>query len=265
MMNDKERHYDVFLSYRRDGGLETAMLLRNSLELSGYSVFLDVESLRSGPFNEKLYEFIDGCKDFVLILPPNGLNRCASKDDWVRVEIERAHQAGRNIVPVMLKGFDFPAELPESINFIRYQNGLKASFDYYDAFLNKLTSFLLSKPNNPTPPVPRPKAWMIALIVLAAAVALAFFAFHNDSQKDGMTIRTDDGINSGMTSKTENENVNLISESAEKQQLEQTDGSEADIIPAAVSPTPEASEKTSADKGEILTGTAAGVSETASH
>jgi len=46
--------YDVFLSYRRDGGEAMATLLHDRLVAKGYKVFLDIESLNSGSFNKKL-------------------------------------------------------------------------------------------------------------------------------------------------------------------------------------------------------------------
>ncbi len=51
-----ERSFDVFLSYRRSGGgFETANLLYNRLTHAGYRVFMVVENLRSGKFNDQLY------------------------------------------------------------------------------------------------------------------------------------------------------------------------------------------------------------------
>lgn len=47
--------YDVFISYRRDGGDILAMLLYNRLKDDGYNPFYDIETLRSGRFNEQLY------------------------------------------------------------------------------------------------------------------------------------------------------------------------------------------------------------------
>lgn len=44
----KQVKYDVFISYRRDGGESTAKILRDKLSELGYQVFFDVESLRSG-------------------------------------------------------------------------------------------------------------------------------------------------------------------------------------------------------------------------
>ncbi len=80
-------HYDVFISYRRDGGEEAARLIRNSLKERGYRVFLDTESLRSGQFDKELYRVIEEAKDVVVILPPNGLDRCSNEGDWLRLEI----------------------------------------------------------------------------------------------------------------------------------------------------------------------------------
>lgn len=40
--------YDIFISYRRDGGYETAQLLYDSLKQLGYRVSFDMETLRGG-------------------------------------------------------------------------------------------------------------------------------------------------------------------------------------------------------------------------
>ena len=67
MKRDAKKEYDIFISYRRDGGESTAKILRDKLTELGYSVFFDVESLRSGDFNKKLYSVIEECDDFLLI------------------------------------------------------------------------------------------------------------------------------------------------------------------------------------------------------
>ena len=160
--------YDIFLSYRREGGMETAMLLRNSLEKKGYRVFLDIDTLRAGPFNEVLYRVIENTKDFLLVLPPHALDRCENESDWVRLEIEHAKKCEKNIVPIMLKGFEFPSQLPESIEFIRYQNGPRATTEYYDAFIDKLTKFLNSRRH----PIPN---WLFAVLAVLLIATAAFY------------------------------------------------------------------------------------------
>ena len=82
--------YDIFISYRRDGGYEMARLLYEHLKGLGLNPFFDLEELRSGPFNSKLYSVIEESENFVLILPPNGLDRCVAQDDWLRLEIQHA-------------------------------------------------------------------------------------------------------------------------------------------------------------------------------
>ena len=68
-------NYQIFISYRRDGGESLAALLYERFARKGYDVFYDVESLRSGDFNEKLLSVIEKCEDVLLILPPGGLDR----------------------------------------------------------------------------------------------------------------------------------------------------------------------------------------------
>lgn len=167
--------HDIFISYRRNGGEYTAKILRDRLTEAGYRVFFDVESLRSGDFNTKLYSVIDECTDFLLVLSPGALDRCVNNDDWVRREIEYAIEKGKNIVPVMLRGFSFPAELPPSIEPLRYRNGLEANSQFFDAFLQQLQEkFLLTRPTlrrrlAQNPLLRRTIPVLLALLILAGA------------------------------------------------------------------------------------------------
>lgn len=139
--------YDIFISYRRNGGEHTARIIRDRLNELGYKVFYDVESLRSGNFNEKLYSVIDECTDFVLILSSGALDRCINEDDWVRKEVEHALSQKKNIVPVMLRDFSFGCPLPQSMESLPYLNGIEANSQFFDAFIEKLQQFLKSKPS----------------------------------------------------------------------------------------------------------------------
>lgn len=138
-------NYQIFISYRRDGGEALAGRIADRLGLLGYSVFYDVESMRSGTFNTQIYDAIEKCEDVILVLPPNGLDRCVNDDDWVRKEIVYSLNSKKNIIPVMMRGFDFPESLPEDISKIRFLEGVVASGDYFDAFVNRLVSLLKSK------------------------------------------------------------------------------------------------------------------------
>ncbi len=146
-----ETNYTVFISYRRAGAFETAGLIAEKLRSAGYNVFLDVESLRSGKFNEQLYAVIERCTDFILVLPKDGLEHCADPSDWVRKEALHAMQHGKNIIPVLLKDFAWPAKMPPGMDGLENYQGIAAgSYEYFDAAMEKLKSYLESKPERPS-------------------------------------------------------------------------------------------------------------------
>ena len=146
-MRSGEKKFDVFISYRRVGGDSTARILCERLRDAGYKVFYDVETLRSGDFNQKLYDVIAECEDFLIILSPGALDRCDQQGDWVRNELSFALKQGKNVIPIMLRDFVFPEYLPEDINAVRHRNGLEASTEFFDAFVDKLKAFLKSRTN----------------------------------------------------------------------------------------------------------------------
>ena len=135
--------YQIFISYRRDGGGDLARLMKYTLTDRGFKVFLDVESLRAGRFNEALFERIAECTDVLVILPPNGLDRCIDPNDWVRLEVARALQLEKNVIPIITRNFEFPKTLPEDIESLQHMNGINASNEYFDAAIEKLISRLL--------------------------------------------------------------------------------------------------------------------------
>ena len=135
--------YDVFISYRRDGGHEMARLLYEHLKLKGLNCFFDLQELGSGQFNVKLLQSIDESKNFVLVLSPHSLERCENTDDWVRQEIEHAIAANKNIVPFMMDNFRWPTSLPESIARLPYYNGVQLVREYFDASIKKLLDLLV--------------------------------------------------------------------------------------------------------------------------
>ncbi len=118
-----------------------AHILYERLMQKGYRVFQDIESLRSGKFNTAIYEKIEQCKDVILILPPQALDRYSSQDDWARNEIAYTLEKKKNIIPVMLRGFSWPENMPEDIKNIQFFNGLTANAEYFNQFLDKLTGF----------------------------------------------------------------------------------------------------------------------------
>lgn len=168
------KKYDIFISYRREGGYETAKHLFDLLDRDGFSVSFDIDTLRNGDFDTDIFRIIDGCKDFIIILSPGVFDRCvknsAQNDDWVRKELAYALKQKKNIIPVMLKGFEgFPPDLPADIAGIARKNAVIYEMHYFNAFYEKLKKdFLGSR---------RRKTWVVPVIAAAIVIAaLAWFA-----------------------------------------------------------------------------------------
>ncbi|XP_062602536.1 NAD(+) hydrolase sarm1-like [Saccostrea cucullata] len=144
--NTISRPIDVFISYRRVNGSQLASLLKVHLQLRGFSVFLDIEKLKAGKFDENLLNSVRLAKNFILVLTPNALDRCMGDDeqnDWVHKEIVAAMENGCNIIP-LLDSFHWPPseKLPQDMRQITFFNGIRWIHDYQDACVDKLEKFL---------------------------------------------------------------------------------------------------------------------------
>ena len=143
---------DIFISYRRDGGFTTAKHLFDILARDGYAVSFDLDTLRNGRFDEALFSRIDECTDFIIILSKGCFDRtldpgCHREDDWMRRELAHALKLEKNIIPIMLNGFnDFPSNLPSDIRGVALMKGPKYSREYFDAFYKRLKDYLKSSP-----------------------------------------------------------------------------------------------------------------------
>lgn len=115
-----ESTYDIFISYRRDGGAQYARILQLMLSQRGYRVFLDYDELKDGVFGKRIKAAIKDAPVFMLVLSKDSLDRCKNEDDWVREEILYAIEHQKKIVPVNPdKAFDGIHEaIPEAISSI---------------------------------------------------------------------------------------------------------------------------------------------------
>ena len=136
----------IFISYRRDGGSDVSRIVADYLESSGYDVFLDVDSLGGGHFDEMILREIDKKDTFILICSPGCFDRCNDPQDWVRRELERALERGKKIIPITLIGFKWPAvnDLPESIQDIRRHNCFEYNHAYWKLTRDRIISLIES-------------------------------------------------------------------------------------------------------------------------
>ncbi|OQV25374.1 Sterile alpha and TIR motif-containing protein 1 [Hypsibius exemplaris] len=144
---DVRSETDVFISYRRATGSQLASLLKVHLQLRGFSVFIDIDKLDAGAFDQKLIDSVRMAKHFVLVLSPTALDRCIGDDerkDWIHREISAALACKCNIVPVTDPTFCWPSPevLPEDMRSIGRFNGIRWIHDYQDACVDKLERFL---------------------------------------------------------------------------------------------------------------------------
>ncbi|XP_065347575.1 NAD(+) hydrolase sarm1 isoform X2 [Cloeon dipterum] len=148
---DLAKPLDVFVSYRRSNGSQLASLLKVHLQLRGFSVFIDVERLEAGKFDNNLLQSIRNAKHFLLVLTPNALDRCIQDvecKDWVHREIVAALQSQCNIVPIIDNfAWPEPEELPEDMRAVCHFNGVRWIHDYQDACVDKLERFLKGEMN----------------------------------------------------------------------------------------------------------------------
>lgn len=142
---------DVFVSYRRSNGSQLASLLKVHLQLRGFSVFIDVERLEAGKFDNNLLQSIRQAKHFILVLTPSALERCVHDDegkDWVHREIVAALNSNCNIIPI-IDNFTWPEpeNLPEDMRSVCHFNGVRWIHDYQDACVDKLERCVLNDNN----------------------------------------------------------------------------------------------------------------------
>lgn len=96
----------IFISYRR-ARYSLAEKLSQNLAQNGFSVFLDQDSLLSGDYKKKLADEIRDCIDFLLIMSEHDLDDCVYEDDVLLLEIKYALEHKKNIIPILVDGFEF--------------------------------------------------------------------------------------------------------------------------------------------------------------
>jgi tetratricopeptide (TPR) repeat protein len=134
----------VFISYRRTN-FWTALAIYQDLYKNGYDVFFDYKSIPSGDFEKVVTENVKYRAHFIVVLSPSALERCNEPGDWLRREIELAIDNQRNIIPLMMEGFDFgsPATtnaLTGKLAELKKYNALGIPAEYFEEAMVKLRS-----------------------------------------------------------------------------------------------------------------------------
>ena len=149
----------VFISYRRSTSKYLARAIYEHLRHEGYDVFLDYEKIDAGDFEHTILSQVDARAHFIPILAPGSMDRFDDPADWFRRGIEQAIDTRRNIVPLIVEGFDFDKARPYLVGKLslldKYQ-AVRLPDDYFDEAMTRLRTRFLSKPLevivHPTPP-----------------------------------------------------------------------------------------------------------------
>ena len=140
----------VFLSYRRTN-IPWALAIFQNLTQHGYDVFFDYNGIASGDFERVILGNITARAHFLVLLTPSALERCDNPADWLRREIETALASKRNIVPLMLEGFDFGTprianQLRGKLAALKHYNGLSIPPEYFLEAMERLRGRYLNVP-----------------------------------------------------------------------------------------------------------------------
>ena len=188
--------YDIFISYRRRGaGAGVAGELQSKFENLGYKVFLDVDEISSGQFPMQIKQAISECKDFLLVLAPGTLDRCAEEDDWVRREIILAQEMDKNIIGVGLPGFVMPESeaLPEPLQSLTTRQVFLWTHEYRSASFAKIEENLLSTMLKKKKKNRQKKLFLLlAVVLLGAAIVLLFANKSDESSVDSSVAQVSD-------------------------------------------------------------------------
>jgi hypothetical protein len=183
--------YDIFISYRRKGGVQDARLVDEKLRNSSYSVSFDIDTLGRGKFTDTLRARLKDCKDFIVIFEPSYYERFFDangnvqseevlNEDWCYLELKNALQLGKNIIPLVPKDFAFPNNLPKDVKEVAEMNAIQLTEkEFKEIFEHKVKAYLLSKPHFSY----RHKKSIIAFSSLAVMVVIAYLVSEWQSSK----------------------------------------------------------------------------------
>ena len=136
--------YEVFISYRRNGGEALAKRLKERLEDNAVLTFYDNNELSFGDYRRQLVLNNFTSKCLVLLLTnndcferkakvQNSLGRCENEGDWVKREIKLAMLMHKRIIPIIEDGFSFEG-LPQTHFYKKLQRCVKKDGIHYNGY-----------------------------------------------------------------------------------------------------------------------------------
>ena len=134
----RKRKPSVFISYRRRATWAVARTIHDHLTRMGAQVFIDVDDINEGRFEEIIKENIRQRDYFLLVLAPDTL-----ESEWVVRETLYAIEHDKRMIPVLVNGFELtPEALPDGLKDITRHNAVTLTPEFFQAGLVRLAQFL---------------------------------------------------------------------------------------------------------------------------
>ena len=141
--------FDVFISYRHDGGEYLALLVYQYLTKRGKKVFWDRESLKSGNYEQQIHKVIPECKNVVLILSEHCVERLNNEDDWVKKELLCAYEKEKDVLLIPMKNVKIPNKkelehLPEGLQKLADYHAISVNAASFESDMRRVKNALIS-------------------------------------------------------------------------------------------------------------------------
>jgi WD40 repeat protein len=146
----------IFISYRRDeSGYAGRLFDRLIARFGRDQVFMDIDMLKPGEdFVDVLQRTVTACDTLIAIIgrqwltaaDGKGLRRLENPDDFVRLEIVTALEAGIRVIPALVGGAQMPpsASLPDPLKTLSRRHAITLSDTGFHAAVQKLIETLES-------------------------------------------------------------------------------------------------------------------------
>lgn len=177
------KQYDVFISYRRQGGSESAGLVRNELMrrgIKGSRIFMDTSSLSTGNYMDSISYALSNSRNVIVVITDGCFDGLTDDSNWTK-EIKEAMMSGLNIIPMYFDGIKQvdTRMLPTSIKSFSFENAVLYIHEYSDASFDRLVGRLEKEPHS----MPRWAKWAAAAV---ASSGLAFGAYNAVDNATGL-------------------------------------------------------------------------------
>lgn len=180
-MSASGKTYDVFISYRRQGGAVKAELTKDELIKRGFRgsrIFLDTHSLSTGNYIDTILEALHNSKNVVVVVTKDCFDNLQDASTWIR-EISYALEHSINIVPIYFDDISQvdPAQLPENIKRLALENAVMYVHEYSEASFDRLASRLSKEPLT----VPKWSKWVLGAVAAGGVAYGGYTAVENSS------------------------------------------------------------------------------------